>query len=111
MSENHRQTYRALVAALRAEFSPLQIEVLKIQLDAHRYDNGAAGALRQAVSDAWDVVYDAAATKTEYAYDDPDDGMFVGLSRADAEARSTRWGGPVYVREVTEWCPDGGEQR
>jgi hypothetical protein len=79
VSDKHRRSYRALVAALRAEFTPIQVEALKIQLDANRYDTGAIGVLRQAVSDAWDVVYDAPATRTECACVDPEDGVLTGL--------------------------------
>lgn len=59
MAENHRSSYVALVAALRAEFSGTALEALKIQLASHRYDIGSLGALTQAVHDAQDITYDA----------------------------------------------------
>lgn len=53
-----RDTYRALVAALRAEFGPLALESIWIQMREHRYDTSSLGVLAQAVHDAHDVMYD-----------------------------------------------------
>ena len=110
MSDNHRHTYRALVAALRAEFSPIQIESLNIQLDQKLYEIGAVGVLRQALSDAWDVAYDATVASTEYAWwcgiADCQVGTHSPVEGADQErwarARAVK-AGAVYVREVTDW--------
>ena len=58
MSSNHRSTYVALVAALRAEFNDMQREALWIQMREHRYDTSSLGVLAQAVHDAQDLAYD-----------------------------------------------------
>jgi rubrerythrin len=58
VSSRHRPSYVALVAALRAEFSALQLEAMKIQLRGYRYYLGSMNALFQAVHDAQDVAYD-----------------------------------------------------
>ena len=58
MTANHRLTYVALVAALRAEFNELQLEALKVRLVGWRYNVDAAGALWQAIHDAHDINYD-----------------------------------------------------
>lgn len=59
MSENHRASYVALVAALRAEFGPLSLESIWLQMRDHRYNPTSLGTLAQAVHDAHDVRYDA----------------------------------------------------
>lgn len=59
MSTNHRPSYVALVAALRAEFNDMQQEALWIQLREHRYNTSSLGTLAQAVHDAHDINYDA----------------------------------------------------
>lgn len=63
MSTNHRPSYVALVAALRAEFNDLQLEATNIQMLPHRYDSSSLGTLAQAVHDAHDIAYD---TDTRY---------------------------------------------
>lgn len=63
MTENHRASYVALVAALRSEFAPTALGALRIQLEEHRYDTGSVGVLAQAVRDA--VKATDAATATE----------------------------------------------
>jgi hypothetical protein len=61
MSTNHRESYRALVAALRAEFGPTAREVLWIELRQYRYDLSSLGALAHAVHDARDDAYETGA--------------------------------------------------
>jgi hypothetical protein len=58
MPDNHRPSYVALVAALRAEFNFLSLEAIKIQLSDYRYSAGSIGVLTQAVIDAYDIAYD-----------------------------------------------------
>lgn len=55
--EPHRQSYVALVAALRAEFEPTALAALWTVMRQHRYDISSAGALAQAVHDANDTAY------------------------------------------------------
>lgn len=55
----HRPSYVALVCALRAEFDPMALEALWIQMRQHRDDRSSLGVLAQAVHDAQDVTYDA----------------------------------------------------
>lgn len=59
MSGNHRSTYVALVAALRAEFDATQRRAIWIQMREHRYDLSSLGTLAQAAHDADDLAYDA----------------------------------------------------
>lgn len=59
MSTNHRPSYVALVAALRAEFNDTQLEVLRIKMRPYRYETNSISTLFQAVHDAGDVNYDA----------------------------------------------------
>jgi len=59
MTEQHRRTYLALVAAMRAEFQPTSLEALWIQMRGHRYNTTSLGVLAQAVHDAHDLTYDA----------------------------------------------------
>lgn len=59
MSDNHRSSYRRLVAAMRAEFNDLALEALWIQMRKHRYCIDSLGTLAQAVHDAHDLRYDA----------------------------------------------------
>lgn len=111
MSDNHRRSYVTLVAALRGEFSPIQLEALKIQLDGERYDLGSIGVLRQAVSDAGDVVYDAPALRTEYGWAPNGDASEVRVSLNPDPAVQEMWvrrcvreqGGSVFLRDATEW--------
>jgi len=59
MSTNHRKSYRALVAALRAEFGPTARDAIWIGLlRDHRYDVTSIGTLAQAVHDARDDAYE-----------------------------------------------------
>ena len=58
MSEIRRPTYVALVAALRDEFNPMQLEALGIAMREHRYNIGSLGVLAQAIHDAHDITYD-----------------------------------------------------
>lgn len=59
MSDNHRETYRALVRALRAEFADRQLEALDGVVSV-RFEGraGALGTLVRAVHDAADPAYD-----------------------------------------------------
>jgi hypothetical protein len=56
---NHPPEHVALVAALRSQFKPEQLDGLKRTLDDHRGSTGAAHALYLAVADAADLTYDA----------------------------------------------------
>lgn len=55
--ENHRKTYTALVAALRAEFDHGALSDLWAHMSEHRYNVGWLGVLAQAVHDAQDPAY------------------------------------------------------
>lgn len=62
MADQHRATYRALVAALREEFQAPALEAIWIQVRDHRYNPTSFGVLVQAVHDARDVAYDCGST-------------------------------------------------
>ena len=61
MSEIHRASYRALVAALRDEFSATALEVIWGLMRPERYNVTSVGTLVQAVHEARDPAYDTEA--------------------------------------------------
>lgn len=89
----HRPGYVGLVAALRAEFNPMQLEALWIQMREHRYGTSSLGTLAQAVHDAHDVAYDAG----ELVHP----AVKAWLDRKAAEAVTARSEAPTVVEHVT----------
>lgn len=114
MSENHRETYRALVRALRAEFGEALVS-LQIDLEPYRYNAFSIGVLGQAVRDAADWRYDAgeaaSLTSLEQSHSalgnrGADPAAIVGVTPPGPAATLRKGGGDPAP--ISGHCPDCG---